>query len=357
MSGKNKRRKVVMKVNEMTETDVTTISLVKHAANRSPFKIFKNDKEGTMNIDLKKLFMQKKQAESQVEPTVVVLVGKSEDSDALAKALADKAITVAKSEENDGVVTLAVVEDYNADDVTFLKMSDDIAVGVTGIAKSFSSWSEDESFVSAMATSGFFPGVRVATDVFLDTLGNIMYKAESGTPPTDKVSALTADFGKYVNDLLGTVPVEAFKYEGMVLKKADDTPVDTDSKTDDKTDTAKGDTEDTPEGDTSDTGGDTEGDTPEDDTTPGEGITKSDVTGIVSEQMKTVTDDLSGKIADQVEKTETFMTEMQKSLKAVTDALSGVVSVEPTADPEKGKQQTQKSEGTFDSAMSFPGFD
>ena len=170
-----------------------------------------------MHINLKNLF---KKAEEAVQTGVVLIVAKSEKALDFVEALKVKGIEVLKQEDSDGATTLHLTDADN-EDITIFKMSEDVAVGVSGITKSFSSWGEGESFVKNMATAGFFPGVRVATDVFMDTLGNIMYKSEKDKVPMAKVEKLADDFGMYVKDLLTKVPVEAFKYEGMLLEKAE----------------------------------------------------------------------------------------------------------------------------------------
>lgn len=357
---KQKRKKVVMDVNELQEVEVSNISLVKNAANRSPFKFFKSQKkEGNMHVNLRTLFG--KSEPEVVEPVIITLVTKTEKAEGLVSTLTEKGIKVTKQDDLDGATTLHLTDDDNEDTVIF-KMSDDVAVGVTGISKSFSSWGEGESFIQNLATAGFYPGVRVATDVFMDTMQNIMYNAEAGTQPTDAINKLTADFSEYVKTLVSKLPIEAFKYDGMALEgtksesnskdekvkvdKVEDKPKDSVSedkdisKSDDKIPDTKSDIKDEANKDIQDNT-----------------ISKMEVVELIDSKLEEVSKSFSDLLTESVKKSDESLSNLTGQFEKVTEALNGVVSVAGDNDKiivDKGK--VNKTEGDFDSALSFDGF-
>lgn len=375
----DKRKKVVMKVHEMTEVDAQVISLVKHAANRSPFKILKHQKDGIMkHINLSNLFKKADQKEAEPTPVVVSLVTKTEKATVLVSEVNGKGLSILKQEDLDGATTLHLTESDSTDTV-IIKMSDDVAVGVTGIKKSFSSWSEGESFVQQMAISGFFPGVRVATDVYLDTLGNIMYKSEAGSPPVVQIAKLNDDFARYVNTLVSNIPVEAFKFEGMVLKEEAKAPETAATEVPAVEGEAQA-TEGAPAGETIVKEGETTAEVSvvEDKTVEGGGatetaavtegaqvpkaaseVTKAEVETLISSQVTAGLETINKSVADIVKKQEDAMTALMEKFENVTKALKGVVSFETVGDGlgESVKKTGDKPKGTFDAVLKFEGYE
>ena len=326
---KQKRKKILMKVNEMQEVEVSHISLVKNAANRSPFKFLKSQKkDGNMHVNLRTLFG--KSEPKPVKPGIITLVAKTEKVKGLVNTLTQEGIKVTKQDDLDGATTLHLT-DYDNENTVIFKMSDDIAIGVTDIAKSFSSWGEDESFIKNMAISGFFPGVRVATDVFISTLEKIMFKADTATPPTEAIKVLTNDFSKYVRMLTSKLPAEAFKYDGMILKtdevvgKKEEAVIKDDGKKD--------------------------ADVQED--KQAEIITKADVAELIDMKLKEDTKNVTMLLNESVKKSDAAIASLTEQFTNVTDALAGVVNLGVKADVANVK----KSEPSiFDSALDFAGF-
>lgn len=357
----SKRKKITVKANELTEVGISAISLVKHGANRSPFKILKSNKDGNMHLNLKTLFSKKEKTD---EPRVLLVVVPTAKAEAVSAALKNEGQDVVKTEDLEGATTLHLVDEDNENTLIF-KMSDDLAIGVTGISKSFNSWPEGKNFVQDMSASGFYPGARLATDVFMDTLHTVMYKAEAGKVPVAKIAKLTEDFSGYIQKLTGELPVEAFKFEKADFTNLPDTIVEdgdaetvvkedgTDKALESDTDIVKDDDKGTvAKKDDTEVDADTEVSKTTDEST----LAKSDVESIVTEKMETVKSAVDTAITAHVKKQEDATKGLVGQIEKLTKLVKGVVSFDDSEDPDGVIEKAEPASSDFDDVIKFEGF-
>ena len=143
--------KVKVVLNEIVDVDVEYVSLVRHAANRSPFKIIKS--EGSNMIDLKKLFSKAQEETDKAPELVAVFTGAAV---AARQELESLNMPVIKDEVKDGVNVITLVEAL-PEDMVVLKFDETTAVGVANISKTFTEWPDGNTFVENMQQAGFYP--------------------------------------------------------------------------------------------------------------------------------------------------------------------------------------------------------
>ena len=129
-----------IKANELVDTRVDFIALVKRGANRIPFRIVKQENEEMLDLQKigRSLF---KKAEAAPE-VIAAVVPAGSDLEMLAKLFEDAGLdsTAFLKTEIDGVVTLAKADADKAEDTVVIK-SGDIGLVITGLKKGFDAWS------------------------------------------------------------------------------------------------------------------------------------------------------------------------------------------------------------------------
>ena len=208
------RKKVIIQARELSEMDVNIISLVKRGANRIPFRIVKSDGESTMNLT--KIFF----AKAPVTPALVGLVlAKSADQEAYTKALAEGGFEVdhVTEGENESVSLMFTKSDDMEDAVAF-KITDDAALIVTGVEKGLMAFPDSNSFIENITKAGFAPSYRIANDILTETVGNIIFSEGDADETKGQVQKAIEDFGGYIDAILSTIPVQAFKAEEIVVE-------------------------------------------------------------------------------------------------------------------------------------------
>lgn len=357
------KRKVVLKVNELQEMDVSFISLVKNAANRAPFKILKSAEGKT--LDLKKLFSLKKE-ESDEAPELVAIITKADCSEAISTILKGEGVALVDTVDMaDGLVMLPLKDGVDVENSVVLKMSDDIAAVVAGIEKSFYNWPDSGDFSTNIQKAGFYPGVRVATDVLMDTLYNALETVEKGESPTEAVTDILKQFTDYVTSLATEIPTSAFKLEKMEVTEAstEDADADADADSDDTADVdadadADADAEDvdgTADADAEDTDADADADAVEKtEVDVGAEIQKA-VGKILGDALAQFGKDMDGKLTTMGE----AITALEKSATETAETLQNTVAAHADNDADDGDdtETVEKTEGVYDSALSFPGID
>lgn len=213
---------------ELVNADAEFVSLVKRGANRIPFRITKEDT--TDMIDLAKIGRSLFKQEAPKPAVVAVITQKGVDIAALS-AIFDEAglesSTFVKAEEGT-IVTLTKQDTPLGDDSVVLKVSDEVAVVVSGLQKAFDSYSYTMTdFNEVIRTEGVYPMMYVAKDALGATISNILYKAASPGEAAEMVGQAIDSFRVYMTGILGDVPVTAFKMEnalhaaGSLIKAAD----------------------------------------------------------------------------------------------------------------------------------------
>lgn len=334
-----KRSKVLVKVNELTEVDVNTISLVEHAANRSPFKITKSAEGKNVSIDFSTLFTKvRKEQKTPAIAVASVIVQKGVEPAATVK-FEELGLLVLSKEESDEGTVFNLIDD--AEDVSIIKLDDNVAVGVTGIKKYFADWSEGTDFSENLQTSSFYPSLRMATDTLHGTIYNAMETVAKGESPKDTVKTILKEFSSYVGALVAAVPVQAFKFEGLKATKAPEV-----------TKTQKTETTEKDKSSTKIVKSDA---TITEDTSTNE-LNFTEMFGNLRAELSTAitaaVEDLKTNLTKSNEVTATKLGERLDTLE--TD-IGSIVS--PTDTEDVTKREEQPKEALFNSALKFPGYD
>lgn len=209
------RKKVTVQARELSEMDINRISLVKRGANRVPFRIVKSDGESTM-LDISKIFFAKKEA--PITPAVVaVALAKGADVEAYTKALTDAGFEVDHVTESDEANTLMLSKSDEMEDAVAFKISEDCALVIAGIQKGLMAWPDTNSFVENITKAGFAPSYRIANEILSETVSNIMFSEGDADETKAAVSKALDEFQGYVEAVLSTVPVQAFKAEAAIV--------------------------------------------------------------------------------------------------------------------------------------------
>lgn len=222
---------------ELRDADVGWVSLVPRGANGEPFRVVKS--EDGMSIDLAQVF---KGAPKAAPAVAFVAIAKGFDIDA-AKELIEKNGLETDNVSETETATLFTQGDFNidldGDAVQVLKLSDAVAVGVTGVdvQKSFDELNfESTSFQEVLQQHGALPMIYTAKMALGDTLHNILRNGGDQGDTIDLVEKAVDDFKGYVSGVLSAVPDTAFKMDAALVetpvKKAD---VETAEKSDEET--------------------------------------------------------------------------------------------------------------------------
>lgn len=214
-----KTKTVKVAATPLDDVNVTHVSMVQHAANRTPFKIVKteaipNDAAMQKVADKVRKFFSEGKGPANV---TAIYLHKSEAKLRMPQ-LKDLGFRVDKDHaEFNGDVLVLKQEGYAADDEgSVVTLSDTIAVQVDTIAKDFCSWNATTVFGETLQSMGFYPGVRVAQDALMETIYQIMYKANSPEEAATDLKAATDAFGKHVVGLTKLMPQTVFKFEQML---------------------------------------------------------------------------------------------------------------------------------------------
>lgn len=197
--------KITTKAHELSSADVEHISLVKHGANRIPFRILKSEDAIEGASFLKGLMNFAKDEEAKVT-SVVIRKDTDEDQVALVKSLG---IDISETEEvGDLIVYKQEGFDENA---TLFAITEDIAVGVSGVEKSFAPSITDD-FNENLKGNSFFPSLYTATDMLMMTIHKTMDDGDQSSASGGIDKALAA-YTKYVKSLVKGLPEMVFKME------------------------------------------------------------------------------------------------------------------------------------------------
>ncbi len=212
------RKKVTVVARELTDMDVTRLSLVKRGANRIPIRITKSGDKDMTFLNFDTLFLRKgtKDDPARNTPTLVgVAIADGAHTDEVIPALKASGFEVdhVLKDDKSGGVMLMFSPEAPLEDVVAYKMSDDVAMLFTGIQKGLDSWADSGDFVENITTAGFIPSFRVASGILQDTVSNLMYEEGSADVTKSAVAKALSDYSGYVLAVLNTVPVNAFKVE------------------------------------------------------------------------------------------------------------------------------------------------
>jgi hypothetical protein len=210
--------KIKILANELTDTDISAVSLVKHGANRVPFKVIKAEDapELTVGQKITKLFEP-----SQPANVAAIYVKKSETAK-YTKILEKAGFAINCTE--DGGVSVFKQEGFDEANVgTLIQINKDVAVSLNKnvinsqketLAKSFYGgccYPASTDFNDNVNSSMFYPGLSAATDALRDTIYAVLDGVKS--PSEIDLSTALSAFGQYVSGLVSKLPESVFKIE------------------------------------------------------------------------------------------------------------------------------------------------
>ena len=204
----SKRKRVRIKARELTDVDVDYISIVSRGANRIPFRILKA--EDNEMLDLSRIFFRKE--EPKTPALVAVAVAKGANAEAIMAAVREQ-YTVTSEAEMDGATLMKFDEDADLSDVDIVKMSDDLAVFVANVQKGLVSYPDSVSFMKNISKAGFLPSLRMATDVLMETVYNVVNTPGDSTMTVEKLESSLGEYQNYVLGMVRSMPEQVFKFE------------------------------------------------------------------------------------------------------------------------------------------------
>lgn len=211
-----KNKTIRITANELQEADVTHISLVPRGANRLPLKIFKREDNSmkTKPLNLDTLFRREKA--EPAKPELIAIAVKSEDAVRFRKPLEDAGFVIHAeiADPESGAVLMTLKEDACFDDASSLKMSDEMVAVVSHVSK-ISLAADSSDFADNMSRSGFLPSARLATDMLMETMWNIMVTSYDPAQVRERLDKALADFAAYMQGVVAIMPETVFKLEGV----------------------------------------------------------------------------------------------------------------------------------------------
>jgi len=203
--------KVKVVANELVDTDIEMVSLVRHGANRAPFKVLKSDDEDdkpTLGDKLQSFFSLKKD-----EYNVVAYFIRKDAAEAVLPVLKSHGVDIEKAAEKDGVVSVPVSD---APAKGFVQLNDALAVAVDQPLREFSDESIVKAYAEGLGLSDFAPGVSLAVRGLADAVWTLLNPANAADARDDrvaKVDSMLASFRKYVTSLAKALPEQVFRVE------------------------------------------------------------------------------------------------------------------------------------------------
>ena len=218
--------RVQIEATELKNTDVSFVSLVKHGANRIPFRILKEENE-TM-LDLAKIGRTLFRKADAPQAVVSVLVRKGADTAALLEALTSAGLVTTQKAEQDDMIVFAQPGAESGDRDGVLQLNADVALVVNSVAdlpsrvqKDFQPWNaEGLTFMQVLNTQSFMPATSMALDALMTTIMNIMDDAEDAGAAATAIGSAIDDFKAYVVPCVQGIPVRAFKADAAVAQMA-----------------------------------------------------------------------------------------------------------------------------------------
>lgn len=209
-----------VKLERLSDAQVSWLSVVDSGAARTAFKIQKAEKPGggdMLHFKVDDLFQ-----DPAFESRVLAVAVAPDVAPEGAKTLIEKAGL--KADERREIEGAAVYEqgegalESGQGQVVTVKLNEQVAV-VCDVAKSFSPWTGSTDFDENLKSLGFLPSFELGVDALRTTTFEVLQKAESRKDAAKGVSEAAEAFSKHVKELTAALPDEVFKLEDVL--KAD----------------------------------------------------------------------------------------------------------------------------------------
>jgi hypothetical protein len=208
--------KVKVVANELVDTDIEMVSLVRHGANRCPFKVLKSDEPPSFKERVDEFF-----SIGRGDCSVVAFFVRKDAAEKVLPLLKSEGIDIEKSEEADGVIAISVSD---ATPRGFIQLNDVLAVAVDQPLKEFANESVVKAYAESVGLQGFAPGVDMAVRGLADGVWSLLNSTETGprTERVAKVDTMLASFRKYITSLAKLLPEAVFKAEAVTKAVAEE---------------------------------------------------------------------------------------------------------------------------------------
>ncbi len=170
--------------------------------------------ESTMklNLNLKDMFRAKKQSD---EVGIAAIIIRKGDMEALLPQFKESGYEVSDLlETEDGHVVVKQAE-FDGENVTAFKVNEHIGVLVTGVTKQFNPFLDSMSFAETMATAGFLPSLRNATEAVQDTVITVLRSSDDKDTARKSIATVMKDFSAFVGAMTESLPEVAFKMDEL----------------------------------------------------------------------------------------------------------------------------------------------
>ena len=203
--------KVKVRANELVQTDIDMVSLVKHGANRCPFKILKSEDAPTLRERVEGLVRLGKS-----EARVVAYFIRKDSFPELEPILKAAGIDTRKPEVIEEAVVIRVAKGLRP--LGHVQLSEALAVAIDQPIGEFSEESIVKSYADSLGLSGFAPGIHFAVQALARPVWSFLNGDESEAKEhrIEKVDAMLVSFRKYVNALAKLLPNQVFEIEKAV---------------------------------------------------------------------------------------------------------------------------------------------
>jgi hypothetical protein len=217
-------------LNELTEAQVSHISLVDRGANREPFRIVKREEDGQMLDFSNGIAGMFRKTDDRAPAIVAVAFAKQFDPKAAAEILGEAGLSFGDPQDTDAAniypiegATLEVIEK-----AILFKLNDEIGFAVDfgsavpeRVAKGYVGYDfESTDFKTVVGTNKSLPMINVAMSGLQDVIWNIMSNSDTVDVAKGDIKKAVKDFSGMVMDIVENIPATAFKLEAAVHKAA-----------------------------------------------------------------------------------------------------------------------------------------
>lgn len=204
--------KVKIVANELIDTDIEMVSLVRHGANRAPFKVLKSeDGEDKPSLGDK---LQSFFSLGRDDVVVTAYFIRKDAAETLLPILKAEGIDVSAAHEASGVVVVPLAADVESKG--FVQLGEALAIAISAPLKEFSDESVVKAYADGVGMAGFAPSVNLAVRGLADTVWTLLNSNEAEGAREErvaKVDTMLASFRKYITSLAKMLPEQVFKVE------------------------------------------------------------------------------------------------------------------------------------------------
>ncbi len=204
--------KIKIKATELVDPVISHVSLVERGANKSPFRILKEDDLSSKSSLLKRISAAfGGQTTEKAKVAAVICSPELED---LAKVVLHGYNLKIDNVEKRADRLIFKQDNFSEDQAgSFVAINEDVLVYFDRVIKRFEPDYNATDFDEGMASGDFFPSVWGALDVFANTVINIMYDATTKPDASELMSKAVKAFSNHITGLVADLPDVVFKMD------------------------------------------------------------------------------------------------------------------------------------------------